>query len=38
MAREIAGRAIADGLRGIGSGPGPVDALGVAAKSRPEDE
>lgn len=29
-ARAIAGEAIADGLRGIGAGPGPVDALGVA--------
>ena len=35
MAREIAGQAIANGLRTIGKGPGPVDALGVAAKSQP---
>ena len=33
LAREMAGQAIANGLRSIGSGPGPVDALGVAAKS-----
>ena len=28
-AREIAGEAVRDGLRGIGAGPGPVDALGI---------
>lgn len=38
LAREIAGRSIANGLRSIGSGPGPVDALGVAAKSPPQGE
>lgn len=31
-ARAIAGQAIAQGLRSIGSGPGPVDVLGVAAR------
>ena len=29
-ARANAGRAVRDGLRGIGSGPGPVDVLGIA--------
>ena len=29
-AREIASAAVRDGLRGIGSGPGPVDVLGLA--------
>ena len=33
-ARRVAGDAIANGLRGIGSGPGPVDALGIAGRSR----
>ena len=32
-ARAIAGRAIADGLRGIGSGPGPVDALAIGERA-----
>lgn len=35
-AREIASEAVANGLREIGAGPGPVDALGVAARARPE--
>jgi hydroxymethylpyrimidine/phosphomethylpyrimidine kinase len=30
-AREIAGEAVRDGLREIGNGPGPVDALGLTA-------
>jgi hydroxymethylpyrimidine/phosphomethylpyrimidine kinase len=38
MARDIAGQAIANGLRSVGSGPGPVDALGVASKPRPRSE
>ena len=29
-AREIASAAVRDGLRGIGSGPGPVDVIGLA--------
>jgi hydroxymethylpyrimidine/phosphomethylpyrimidine kinase len=33
-ARAIASDAVRDGLRGIGEGPGPVDALGVAARLR----
>jgi hydroxymethylpyrimidine/phosphomethylpyrimidine kinase len=32
-AREVAAAAVAAGLRGIGAGAGPVDALGVAARS-----
>jgi len=32
-AREIASQAVADGLREIGSGAGPVDALGVRARA-----
>jgi len=35
QAREIASAAVANGLREIGSGPGPVDVLGLA--SRPPD-
>ncbi len=31
-ARELASRAVAQGLRGIGAGPGPVDILGIACK------
>jgi hydroxymethylpyrimidine/phosphomethylpyrimidine kinase len=34
-ARAIASDAVRDGLRGIGQGPGPVDALGIAARSQP---
>jgi hypothetical protein len=26
---------VRDGLRGIGAGPGPVDALGIAARPAP---
>jgi hydroxymethylpyrimidine/phosphomethylpyrimidine kinase len=33
-AREIASAAVRDGLRGIGSGPGPVDVLGLSARRR----
>ena len=36
-ARELAGRAVAGGLREIGAGPGPVDALGVARRSGAAD-
>jgi hydroxymethylpyrimidine/phosphomethylpyrimidine kinase len=36
-ARELAGRAVADGLRDIGAGPGPVDALGIAARAGEAD-
>jgi hydroxymethylpyrimidine/phosphomethylpyrimidine kinase len=32
-AREVASAAVADGLRGIGEGPGPVDALGLAERA-----
>jgi hydroxymethylpyrimidine/phosphomethylpyrimidine kinase len=32
-AREVASAAVAAGLRGIGAGAGPVDALGVAARA-----
>ncbi len=31
-AREVASEAVRDGLRGIGRGAGPVDALGIAAR------
>jgi hydroxymethylpyrimidine/phosphomethylpyrimidine kinase len=31
-ARELASRAVAQGLREIGAGPGPVDVLGIACK------
>jgi hydroxymethylpyrimidine/phosphomethylpyrimidine kinase len=31
-ARELASRAVAQGLREIGTGPGPVDVLGIACK------
>jgi hydroxymethylpyrimidine/phosphomethylpyrimidine kinase len=31
-ARRVASDAVRDGLRGIGAGPGPVDALGVATR------
>jgi hydroxymethylpyrimidine/phosphomethylpyrimidine kinase len=32
VARELASRAVAQGLREIGAGPGPVDILGIACK------
>jgi hydroxymethylpyrimidine/phosphomethylpyrimidine kinase len=32
VAREVAATAVAQGLAGIGAGPGPVDVLGVAAR------
>jgi hydroxymethylpyrimidine/phosphomethylpyrimidine kinase len=31
-AREVASEAVANGLRGIGAGPGPVDALGLTSR------
>jgi hydroxymethylpyrimidine/phosphomethylpyrimidine kinase len=31
-AREVASEAVANGLRGIGSGPGPVDVFGLASR------
>ena len=31
-AREVAGRAVANGLRGVGAGVGPVDVFGLAAR------
>jgi hydroxymethylpyrimidine/phosphomethylpyrimidine kinase len=34
-AREVAGEAVRDGLRDVGAGAGPVDALGIAACRRP---
>jgi hydroxymethylpyrimidine/phosphomethylpyrimidine kinase len=34
-AREVASEAVANGLRGIGAGPGPVDVFGLASK-RPQ--
>ena len=33
-AREIAGAAVRDGLRGIGAGPGPVDVFDLTAAAR----
>jgi hydroxymethylpyrimidine/phosphomethylpyrimidine kinase len=39
-AKELAARAVADGLRDVGHGAGPVDALGIAARraaERPAD-
>ena len=33
-AREVASDAVRDGLRGLGAGAGPVDALGVAVRTR----
>jgi hydroxymethylpyrimidine/phosphomethylpyrimidine kinase len=32
QAREIASRAVHDGLRDVGAGPGPVDALGIGTR------
>jgi hydroxymethylpyrimidine/phosphomethylpyrimidine kinase len=32
VARELAGRAVRDGLAAIGSGNGPVDVLGVTSR------
>jgi hydroxymethylpyrimidine/phosphomethylpyrimidine kinase len=34
-AGKVAGEAVRDGLRDVGAGPGPVDALGIAARERP---
>jgi hydroxymethylpyrimidine/phosphomethylpyrimidine kinase len=36
-ARELAGRAVRDGLRDLGGGAGPVDALGLATRARREE-
>ncbi len=33
IARQVAGDAVRDGLRGIGAGPGPVDVLGLLARA-----
>jgi hydroxymethylpyrimidine/phosphomethylpyrimidine kinase len=33
-ARELASRAVAQGLREIGAGAGPVDILGIACKGQ----
>jgi hydroxymethylpyrimidine/phosphomethylpyrimidine kinase len=32
-ARQVAGEAVRDGLRGIGAGPGPVDVLGLVRRA-----
>jgi hydroxymethylpyrimidine/phosphomethylpyrimidine kinase len=32
-AKEVAAAAVRDGLRGVGEGPGPVDVLGIRARS-----
>jgi hydroxymethylpyrimidine/phosphomethylpyrimidine kinase len=34
-AKELASRAIRDGLRGVGQGPGPVNALGAGMERVP---
>jgi len=34
MAKAVAARAVQDGLRGIGEGPGPVDVLGLTVRAR----
>lgn len=33
-ARDVASEAVGDGLRGLGSGPGPVDVFGIARRAR----
>jgi hydroxymethylpyrimidine/phosphomethylpyrimidine kinase len=33
LARQVAGAAVRDGLRGLGAGPGPVDVLGLAGRA-----
>jgi hydroxymethylpyrimidine/phosphomethylpyrimidine kinase len=33
LARRLAGDAIGRGLRDVGEGPGPVDAIGIGARS-----
>jgi hydroxymethylpyrimidine/phosphomethylpyrimidine kinase len=33
LARDVAGRAVRDGLAAIGAGPGPVDVLGIADRA-----
>lgn len=37
-AKAIASEAVRDGLREIGAGPGPVDALGIAARAAQHDD
>ena len=37
VARELAGRAVAQGLRNLGGGAGPVDVLGIATGAGPVD-
>jgi hydroxymethylpyrimidine/phosphomethylpyrimidine kinase len=37
MARALAGEAVADGLRDIGKGPGPVDVIGLARMRSSQD-
>jgi hypothetical protein len=34
VAREVAGMAVRDGIRGLGHGPGPVDVLSLLARRR----
>ena len=34
-ARQIAGEAVRDGIRGLGAGPGPVDVFGLTRRARP---
>jgi hydroxymethylpyrimidine/phosphomethylpyrimidine kinase len=36
-ARQVAGEAVRDGLRDLGGGPGPVDALGIATGRAADD-
>jgi hydroxymethylpyrimidine/phosphomethylpyrimidine kinase len=36
-AKEIASQAVRDGIRGLGSGAGPVDVLGLSRRERPSD-
>ena len=35
LARKVASEAVANGLRELGSGPGPVDVFDLAARFRP---
>jgi hydroxymethylpyrimidine/phosphomethylpyrimidine kinase len=35
LAREVAARAVGEGLRGLGAGPGPVDVLGMTGRLDP---
>ena len=34
-ARQIAGEAVRDGIRGLGAGPGPVDVFALTRRARP---